>query len=140
MTHTHTINTFQKGDEVIVLQSRKGLVKLAFRTGAALIPCYLFGNNQALSLWYDKYGILKFISRKLGFALIFFWGRFGLPIPWRVSIVGAFGDPIEIGEINLNPTKEQVDEVHKELLNKMVELFDHHKARVGWGHKRLVIR
>jgi hypothetical protein len=126
------------GDEVVVLRSRKGLVKLAFRTGAALVPCYLFGNNQALSLWYDKGGFLKRISRKLGFALILFWGRFGLPLPFRVSVVGAFGDPIEV-EMNQDPTPEQVDAVHELLMSKMVELFDDHKARVGWGHKRLVI-
>lgn len=60
------------GDEVIVLKSRQGLVKLAFRTGAALVPCYLLGNTHLLSLWCggDDGSFmrknLQWLSRKLG--------------------------------------------------------------------------
>ena len=36
------------GDEAIVLRERKGLVKLAIRTGTALVPSYLFGNTKLL--------------------------------------------------------------------------------------------
>lgn len=57
------------GDEVIVLQNRKGIVKLAFSTGASLVPCYLFGNTHLLSLWTGGsvgHGFLKDLSRKLG--------------------------------------------------------------------------
>ena len=55
-----------------MLQERKGLVKLAMRTGAALVPCYLFGNTRLYSLWCggDENGwlhqFLKKISRKMG--------------------------------------------------------------------------
>ena len=34
------------GDEYILLKERVGLIKLAIRTGADLIPCYLFGNTK----------------------------------------------------------------------------------------------
>jgi hypothetical protein len=61
------------GHEAIVLQDRKGLVKLAIRTGAALVPCYLFGNTKLYSMWYggddEKAPLrraLRWISRKLG--------------------------------------------------------------------------
>ena len=60
------------GNEVIVLKSRKGLVKLAFRTGAALVPCYLLGNTHLLSLWCggEPNSFLnrkmQWLSRKLG--------------------------------------------------------------------------
>ena len=39
------------GEECIVLHCRNGLVKLAIRTGADLMPCYLFGNTKLLSCW-----------------------------------------------------------------------------------------
>ena len=67
-------------DEVIILRERTGLIKLAIRTGAALVPCYLFGNTKLLSLWAGGsvgFELLRTISRKIGFALIFFFGRFG---------------------------------------------------------------
>ncbi|RYH10723.1 hypothetical protein EON65_39340 [archaeon] len=60
------------GDEAIVLKSRRGLVTLAMRTGAALVPCYLLGNTHLLDIYCGgKAGsgmnnFLRNISRKLG--------------------------------------------------------------------------
>lgn len=57
------------GDEVIVLQNRKGIVKLAFSTGASLVPCYLFGNTHLLSLWTGGeagHDFVRRLSRRLG--------------------------------------------------------------------------
>ena len=81
-------------NETIILRKRYGLVKLAFRTGAPLVPCYLYGNNQTLSCWYDSSGIMQWLSRTLRFSLFFFWGRFFLPIPFRTPITGVMGLPI----------------------------------------------
>lgn len=64
--------TSPDGDEVIVLKSRQGLVRLAFRTGSALVPCYLLGNTHLLSLWCggpeqsSGRRFLQWLSRKLG--------------------------------------------------------------------------
>jgi hypothetical protein len=78
-------------DECIVLKERIGLIKLAIRTGADLVPCYLFGNTKLLSCWAGEgipgaRTILQSISRKVGFALIIIHGRLGLPIPRRIPI------------------------------------------------------
>jgi hypothetical protein len=56
------------GDEVIVLKSRKGMIKMAFRTGASLVPCYLFGNTKLFSLWTggSMHNSFKTWSRRLG--------------------------------------------------------------------------
>lgn len=61
------------GDEVIVLKNRKGIIKLAFRTGASLVPCYLFGNTKLFSLWTGGsfHSFFKSLSRKLGKYLPF---------------------------------------------------------------------
>ncbi len=61
-------NTSQEGDEVVVLKSRKGIIKLAFRTGASLVPCYFFGNTHLLSLWTggSLHGFFRKLSRKVG--------------------------------------------------------------------------
>jgi len=132
------------GDEVILLKERKGLVKLAIKTGAFLLPCYLFGNTQLYSLWCGGdngstlHEILRKLSRKLGFALIFFWGRFYLPLPYRVPIVGVMSSPIPVVQ-NDNPSDEEVQIVHQLLMNKMKELFDKHKDKYGWTHRNLII-
>mmetsp|Transcript_22471 Transcript_22471/g.32800 ORF Transcript_22471/g.32800 Transcript_22471/m.32800 type:complete len:365 (-) Transcript_22471:96-1190(-) len=131
------------GHEVVVLQSRKGLVKLAMRTGASLVPCYLFGNTRLYSLWCGGDGwlrsVLCWISRKLGFALILFWGRFFLPLPYRIPIVGVMSKPIPVTKCE-NPSNEEVDRVHALLLEEMVKLFDEHKASYGWADKKLIIK
>eukprot|EP01031_Cornospumella_fuschlensis_P044562 gene44562-54498_t len=121
------------GDEAIVLKSRRGLVTLAMRTGAALVPCYLLGNTHLLDIYCGgKAGspmnnFLRNISRKLGFGLILFWGRFFLPVPYRVPIVGIMAKPIEVPHTD-SPSDEEVDKYHKILMDEMVKLFDKHKA------------
>jgi hypothetical protein len=70
--------------------------------------------------------------------MIVFWGRFGLPVPYRVPIVGAMGKAIHV-PLKAEPTDAEVEEVHQKLLAAMVQLFDEHKEAYGWGHKKLVI-
>jgi hypothetical protein len=131
------------------------------RTGASLVPCYLFGNTQLFSVWYGDEGssvreIIRSVSRKIGqwlspliphistfhssgFAVILFWGRFFLPIPYRIPIFGVMDEPIAVTQCD-HPTKEEVERVHQLLMDRMVALFDKHKEAYGWGNKRLIIR
>eukprot|EP01036_Dinobryon_divergens_P032140 gene32140-41672_t len=129
------------GDEVILLKERRGLIKLAFRTGAELVPCYLFGNTHLYSLWTGgrwAHPVVKMISRKIGVALIVFWGRWGLPIPYRTPILGVMGKPIPVAKKE-HPSEEEVTAIHEQLVREMVHLFDSHKHIYGWGHKKLVV-
>lgn len=133
-------------DECIVLKSRIGMIKLAIRTGADIVPCYLFGNTKLLGCWAGEgipqgRNILERISRKVGFALIIFYGRFGLPIPRRVPIFGAMGKAIPTYHIKCEePTQEQVDAIQKQLLEEMQGLFDRYKGLYGWEDKQLIIK
>ncbi len=72
-------------------------------------------------------------------ALILFWGRFFLPIPYRVPIVGIMAKPIEVPK-NDNPSEEEIEKYHNMLLDEMVKLFDRHKESYGWGNKQLIIK
>jgi 1-acyl-sn-glycerol-3-phosphate acyltransferase len=73
-------------NETIILRRRKGIVRLAFRTGTPLVPCYVFGNSVVFSLWYDPWNILNTISRALKFSVFYFWGRWSLPIPCKNAL------------------------------------------------------
>lgn len=75
----------------------------------------------------------------LGFALILFWGRFFLPIPYRVPIVGIMAKPIEV-EKKENPTEEEIEKYHNILMDEMINLFDRYKDVYGWGNKKLIIK
>lgn len=135
-------------DECILLKERIGLIKLAIRTGADLVPCYLFGNTKLLSCWAGE-GIpggrhfLEKLSRKLGFALIFIFGRFGLPIPYRHSpVLAVVGAPIPTHQLNKcqDPTMEQIEVIQKQLIAAVQDIFDRNKALYGWQDHHLIIK
>lgn len=130
------------GDEVIILKSRKGLIKLAITTGADLVPCYLFGNTLLYNIWSGGsktgHSMLRKLSRRFGIPLLIFWGRFGLPIPYRVPILGVMDKPIKTVK-NANPSDDEIDRVHQELMTAMKTLFDKYKASYGWEDKQLII-
>jgi hypothetical protein len=74
----------------------------------------------------------------VGIAIILFWGRFLLPIPYRVPIVGLLGKPIDIPKKE-NPSEDEINHFHQLLMDEMVKLFNQHKDIYGWGHKKLII-
>jgi hypothetical protein len=85
------------------------------------------------------YNLLKSVSRSIGFALIIFWGRLSLPVPYRVPIFGVLGKPIPV-EKKTDFTDEEVEELLAQLVDEMIKLFDQHKASYGWAHKKLIVR
>lgn len=133
-------------DECILLKERVGLIKLAIRTGADLVPCYLFGNTKLLGCWAGEgipYGrsVLERISRKLGFALILVHGRFFLPIPFRKPVLGVMGRAIPTHHIQCeDPTPEQIEIIQAILLEEMEGIFDRYKHLYGWDDKKLIIK
>ncbi|KAG7365173.1 diacylglycerol acyltransferase [Nitzschia inconspicua] len=133
-------------DECVLLKERVGLIKLAIRTGADIVPCYVFGNTKLLGCWAGE-GIpkgrylLERISRKLGFALILVYGRFLLPVPWRKPVLGVMGKGIPTHQIQCeDPTAEQIETIQTILLEEMEALFDRYKHLYGWEDKKLIIK
>ena len=124
-------------EEVVKLKHRKGIAKLALRTGHPIVPAYSVGNTAAFSAWFDPFGILERVSRAVQASLFVYWGRFFLPIPRRANVTMLIGRPIVVEKV-LDPTDAQVDAVHQRLLREMAELFDEHKASLGWGHRAIV--
>lgn len=130
--------------ETILLKERIGMIKLAIRTGASLVPVYEFGNTHALSCWAGEgidglRGLLENVSRKVGFALIVIYGRFGLPIPYRVPILSVMGKPIAVTKCE-DPTDAQIFEIQAILLEEMQSLFERYKDLYGWHDTDLIIK
>lgn len=131
--------------ETILLKERIGMIKLAIRTGADLVPCYMFGNTRALDCWAGEgigaRNLLENISRRVGFATILIYGRWGLPIPHRVPILGVMGKPIPTKQIQCEePTMEQVNAIQAILLKEMQSLFERYKDLYGWNDIDLIIK
>lgn len=133
---------FLEGDgrtERIYLKSRFGFVKVAIEAGAHLVPIYYFGQTSLFRhIGCHSGGLLQWLSRRLRVSLVFFHGRFGLPIPYKHPMVAVVGKPLKV-ERTANPSRELVQRYHAQLMDAVKELFDSHKHCVGWQDKELII-
>ena len=131
-------------EERIVLQSRRGIIRMALQHGADLVPIYVFGNNQVYRGWSGQgvpglVALNEFVSRKfLGTALLWIVGRWGLPIPKRVPLLAVIGKPIRTARVE-HPTDEQIRKHHETFMAAVQALFDEYKEMYGWKDKKLVI-
>jgi len=125
-------------DEVIYLRTHKGAARLALETGTPIVPCYVFGCTEQFSLWYDQFGILEFLARKLRLPLLFFWGRYGLWIPRRVPQTIIFGNPIPVSK-QTSPNEEEVNNLQQKIVDEITRLFETHKQAYGWSSKKVRI-
>ena len=123
-------------EEVVYLRARKGLAKLALRTGRPIMPVYSMGNTRAFSAAFDPFGLMERLSRAAQAAIFVYWGRCYLPVPYRTPITMCFGRPIEVTRTP-HPSDAEVDALHERLQREIVETFERHKAVVGWGNIKL---
>lgn len=119
------ISTSSPGAYTIVLKNRKGFVKLAIETGAALVPAITFGEVDVFEP-IRKNSILGklqfFVKKNLKFPLPLV--RHFLPFQYPINTV--LGAPIDV-EICKKPSKSDVDTLHKIFCKQIEELFENHK-------------
>eukprot|EP00727_Mastigamoeba_balamuthi_P001623 m51a1_g11458 putative mono- or diacylglycerol acyltransferase (768) ;mRNA; r:1297-4143 len=120
--------------ERVYLKKRKGFVKFALRHGFDLVPCFHFGNSQIIHMHESR--LLQWLSRKLRFSLLLFWGRWGLPIPYPAHILEVVAPPIHVERVE-EPTEQQINELHDRFVKELIALFERHKHRVGWTDRTL---
>ena len=126
-----------RSEERLFLSKRKGFIKLALREGVDVVPVYLFGNTSVLTIF--KSGPLASISRSLGVALTYFWGKWYLPIPCDDKCLYARGKPLGMPQI-LEPTNDDVDKWHQKYCEAIEGLFEKYKEKVPlYKHKKLYI-
>lgn len=123
-------------DEVVACAERRGIARLALRMGRPVVPSYALGNTDCMHAFFDPWGLMKALSKRLHLALFLPVGRWGMPVPRRVNISILFGDPIDVQQ-NATPTEAEVDALHRRILADVKHLFESHKAAVGWESKKL---
>ncbi|CBN75192.1 mono-or diacylglycerol acyltransferase type 2 [Ectocarpus siliculosus] len=128
----------EAGKEFALLRGHKGFVRRAMAHGVPLVPVYVFGNSQTFKR-VPLPAALESLSRLLKASLVLFWGRWGLPIPFKVPLTFAFGETLDI-EKNLSPSDEQVDAVHARFCEALADVFDRYKGTYGWGDTKLELR
>jgi len=129
---------FQAHDEVAHVKRRKGIIKIALRAGAAVVPVYGFGHTSLWKIVVDPFGFLEWLSIKSDVSVTPFFGRFNwfLGPPKRVAVCVCMGDAIKCPKIE-EPTQQDIDKYHGLLLKGYDQLFEQHKVAYGWGDKKL---
>ncbi|XP_050440928.1 diacylglycerol O-acyltransferase 2-like [Adelges cooleyi] len=129
------LNSFP-GPVHIVVNRRKGFVRVALKTGASLVPVFSFGENYV----YDKeelspnslaVRLSKFINWKeikyMPKGRGMFQYSFGIT-PRRHPITTVVGKPIDVPKIQ-NPTTDDIEKYHKIFVDDLVKLFEEHKTK-----------
>jgi len=130
-----------RAEEVGCVLKRKGIVKIALRTGTPLVPTYCFGHTKLWTIVTDPFGILQAISVKFNVSVTPFFGRFGWPLgpPFRRPVLVACGEPIPCPKTEA-PTQDLIDEYHAKLMAGYHEVFEQHKAAYGWSNRKLKLK
>lgn len=131
----------------LVLNSRKGFVKLAIRTGADLVPILAFGENELYDqvdsedhAWIYKYQIL--FKKIMGFTVPLFHARgvfnydVGL-MPYRRPINIVVGKPVKVvqqGGKDGKVDEAYLDEIHGRYVEELKRLWESYKDT--FAHER----
>lgn len=126
------------GNFRIVLNKRKGFVKIAIQTGTALVPVISFGENDLLEqpandpgTWVRAY--LDFFKKWTGVVPLLIYGRgfwensIGM-LPYRRQITTVVGAPLSVMK-NPNPSQDEVNELHAKFVVAVTKLFDDNKDK-----------
>lgn len=122
----------------IILNKRKGFVRIAIQNGVGLVPSIAFGDTDCYDTNKKEPGsfireMQELVKKYTTVAPVLFNGRglfqhyFGI-LPKRRPLTLVIGEPILL-EKNPTPTKEQIDKVHSLFRQRLLDLFETHKSK-----------
>jgi len=129
------------GREIVYLNRRKGFLKIALQCNVPVVPVYVFGASDYYHTSSALFSARLWLVKHFGVCIPFAWGWWGSPIcPRPVPTTIVFGKPLHFAVKEAgSPTTEELDAAHFPFHKALVELFDEHKTRLGYGDRSLEI-
>lgn len=136
------------GSATLVLNKRKGFIRIAVKNGVPLVPVYTFGETDLFTQISNPEGsLVRKIQDKFkdifGIPLYLFCGRgifqysFGM-LPKRTPLYTVVGQPIEVEKID-NPSETIINTYHAKYVESLQKLFDEYKVKLGGHFKNQVL-
>ena len=137
---------FHPNDEAALLKDRTGMFKLALQHKLPIVPVYCFGATKMFRRVQLPH-FIETLSRMFKISLCLFFGKLGLPIPFRQRMLYVMSKtifpPLSDGEdfsmLESGDLDQRVQAMHDAFCDEIVRIFDRNKDHYGWGHKTLRI-
>ncbi|XP_023346005.1 2-acylglycerol O-acyltransferase 1 [Eurytemora carolleeae] len=124
----------------LVLNKRKGFIKIALQHGAQLVPTFSFGEAYIYNIRSTQpgtwiYTLQEKFKNMVGFAPVLFMGRglfqysFGL-IPHRKPVNIVVGEPIQVKQVP-NPSREDIEVLHAKYKEALLDLYSKYNPIYG---------
>jgi len=105
-----------------------GFIRLAIKHGTPLMPLYIFGENQLYKRVAGLEWLTKLIYKATGMTLPIVTAKWGLPqagfLPIATDIHIRYGNPVDVGPSEPEPSDERVEEVFTRYLAELQRVFD----------------
>jgi hypothetical protein len=112
----------------IALKDNKVFFKYALETGTSLTPVYVFNYNKSFKIFKHFQQERISIFEKNKSAIIQpFYGRWFLPIPFKVELKVVIGTPLPVQKIE-NPSWQEVENLFNRYVSHIGALYQKHKA------------
>jgi len=129
----------------------RGIFRMAVKHQVPIIPVYCFGSSVLLKRLKLPHFVEK-LSLILRVSLVIFFGKWGLPIPFRQRLLYVMGRPIypqspdNFGAMTTTNSSSDIVNQRAELMfqqygRELIRIFDRHKESYasGWEKKSLTI-
>lgn len=131
-------------DGGIILNKRRGFVRLALDNGAQLVPVYTFGEHNV----YDTYAgphwiryVQHAVKRVFHFTTPLFWGRY-FAFPKRVPLTTVIGKPVPVPHVDGHPVfngqGDVVEAYHAAFVKALCDLHERHRHHYNEGPLNII--
>jgi len=119
-------------DEVLVINPRRGFIRLALEYGCHLVPCYCFGANELYHQITWGKSIRKWILKKTRFAIAFGIGKsFYNLFPKQRPLYLVVGKPIPV-EKNPDYLEAEVEQLHAIYVQEVQNIYHQWKDKLQY--------